>query len=57
LLNRKHALKEVEKIEGIWLAQGNFKRHDPIGFFKKHCSMVKNVNAYNHEDDPFDTIF
>jgi hypothetical protein len=57
LLNAKHALKEVEKMEGIWLAQGNFKRHDPIGLVKKHCNMVKNVKAYNHEDDPFDIIF
>jgi hypothetical protein len=27
------------------------------GIVKKHCSMVKNVKAYNHEDDPFDIIF
>jgi hypothetical protein len=57
LLNAKHALKEVEQMEGIWLAQGNFKKHDPMGLVKKHCNMVKNVKAYNHEDDPFDIIF
>jgi hypothetical protein len=34
LLNSKHALKEVEQLEGIWLAHGNFKRHDPIGLVK-----------------------
>jgi len=28
LLNAKHVMKELEKMEGIWLAQGNFKRHD-----------------------------
>jgi hypothetical protein len=44
-------------MEGIWLAQENFKRHDPIGLVKKHCIIVKNFKAYNHEDDPFDIIF
>jgi hypothetical protein len=50
-------LKEVEHMEGIWLAHGNFTRHDPIGLVKKQFSMVKNFKAYNHEDDPFEIIF
>jgi len=36
LLNEKHALKEVEKMERIWLAKGNFKRHDPIGLVRNY---------------------
>jgi hypothetical protein len=44
-------------MEGIWLTQSEFKRHDPMGLVKKQCSMVKNFKAYNHEDDPFDIIF
>jgi len=57
LLNVKHALKGVQQMEGIWSAQGNFKIHDPIGLVKKYCRMVKNFEAYNHEDDPFNIIF
>jgi hypothetical protein len=44
-------------MEGIWLAWGNFKRHNPMGLVEKHYNMVKNVKDYNHEDDPFDIIF
>ena len=44
-------------MEGIWLSQGNFKIHDPIGLVKKHYSIVKNVKSYNHENDTFDIIF
>jgi hypothetical protein len=46
----------VDQLEGIWLAQGNFKKHDPTEIVKKHCAMVKS-KAYIHEDDPFDIVF
>jgi hypothetical protein len=56
LLNAKHAQKEVDQLDGIWLAQGDFKKHDPTKVVKKHCVMVKR-KAYIHEDNPFDIIF
>jgi hypothetical protein len=56
LLNPKHAQKEVDLLDGIWLAQGDFKRHDPTEVVKKHCATVKR-KTYIHEDNPFDLVF
>jgi hypothetical protein len=56
LLNEKHAQREVDLLEGIWLAQGYFKKHDPTEVVKNHCVVVKR-KAYIHEDNPFDLIF
>jgi hypothetical protein len=41
LSNAKHAQREVEQTNRIWLAHGNFKKHDPTKIFKKHCSTEK----------------
>jgi hypothetical protein len=56
LLNEKHSQKKVDLLDGIWLAQGYFKRHDPIEVVKRHCVVVKR-KTYIHEDNYFDLVF
>jgi hypothetical protein len=56
LSNPKHAQKEVDPLDRIWLAHGDFKRHDPTEVVKKHCAMVK-IKTYIHENKPFDLVF
>jgi hypothetical protein len=56
LLNEKHSQKKVDLLDGIWLAQGYFKRHDPIEVVKRHCVVVKR-KTYIHEDNYFNLVF
>jgi hypothetical protein len=56
LSNPKHAQKEIESLDRIWLAHGDFKRHDPIEVVIKHYAMVKR-KTYIHEHNPFDIVF
>jgi hypothetical protein len=41
LSNPKNAQKEVDSLDKIWLAQGDFKSHDQTEVVKKHCVVVK----------------
>jgi hypothetical protein len=50
--NLPHAHAEAEGLKYLHLFHDVFKRHDPMGIVKDHCSSMHLSHLYQHDDLP-----